>query len=230
MHRPIRQILAAILVLIVVPARSRSEVITRLPTLEKVVALTFDACETTTPSYFDRAILDYLLREHIPATLFVSGKFAKRNQGALQELARVELLEVENHSLSHRQHMERLNEMEVRREVLDNEAILREATGVKPVFFRFPAGNFNAATLQLVESLGYRVVHWSFASGDPDRHAGSAHLTRWVLDRARPGSILIFHINGRGYHTGEALPHIVDGLRQRGYRFVTLREGLGVGD
>ncbi|MGO9019182.1 MAG: polysaccharide deacetylase family protein [Syntrophobacteraceae bacterium] len=55
------------------------EVITRLPTNEKVVSLTFDACETRTPSNLDRSILNYLLGEHIPFTIFVSGKFAARN-------------------------------------------------------------------------------------------------------------------------------------------------------
>lgn len=221
--------LAAIFVLIVIPVSGQAEVITRLPTSEKVVALTFDACETTTPSFFDRTILDYLLRERMPSTFFVSGKFARRNQAALQDLARADFIEVENHSLSHRQHMEKLDEQEVRREILENEAIILEATGIKPAFFRFPGGNYNAATLRQVESFGYRVVHWSFASGDPDRHAGAGHLKRWVLERTRPGSILIFHINGRGYHTGEALPDIVDELRRRGYRFVTLKEALGSG-
>ncbi|MHC1745359.1 MAG: polysaccharide deacetylase family protein [Syntrophobacteraceae bacterium] len=229
MPRHVRKALAAVLLWIVVPVSGHCEVITRLPTSERVVALTFDACETMTPSYFDRTILDYLLREQIPATLFVSGKFAKRNQSVLHDLARVESFEVENHSLSHSQHMEKLDEATVRREVLENEAILLEATGVKPLFFRFPAGSYNSATLRLVESLGYRVVHWSFASGDPNRHTGASQLTRWVLDRVRPGSILIFHINGRGYHTGEALPRIVEELRQRGYRFVTLKESLGAG-
>ncbi len=209
------------------PAALHSEVITRLPTSEKVVAFTFDACETRTPSFFDPVILDFLKRQRVPATFFVSGRFASRNREVLEDLRRWEIFEVENHSLSHVQHMERLSEEAFRREVLESEAILWEMTGIKPVFFRFPAGNYNAAALRAVESMGYRVVHWTFPSGDPDRRIGVERLSRWVLDRTRPGSILIFHVNGRGYHTGEALPRIVEGLRGRGYRFVTLREALG---
>jgi peptidoglycan-N-acetylglucosamine deacetylase len=219
--------LAVAFVFMVLPARAQGEVITRLPTSEKVVALTFDACETKTASYFDRSILDYLLRERIPSTLFISGKFARRNRESLQELARFDFMEIENHSLSHFQHMEKLGVEQVRREVLENETLLEETTGTKPAFFRFPAGNTDASTLHEVESMGYRVVHWSFPSGDPDKSAGSSHLTRWVLERTRPGSILIFHINGRGYHTGEALPRIVEELRRRGYHFVRLKEALG---
>lgn len=218
--------LSALIFFIGVPLGGHAEVITRLPTSEKVVALTFDACETKTPSFFDRSILDYLLREQIPATLFISGKFAIRNRDTIQDLVRYEFLEIENHSLSHFQHMEKLGEDAVRREVLENGAMIEEMTGIKPAFFRFPAGNHDEATLRQVEALGYRVVHWSFPSGDPDRHSGVGRLTRWVLERARPGSILIFHINGRGYHTGEALPRIVEELKRRGYRFVLLKPVL----
>jgi peptidoglycan/xylan/chitin deacetylase (PgdA/CDA1 family) len=45
-----------------------------------------------------------------------------------------------------------------------------------------------------------------------------------VVSKATPGSILIFHINGRGYHTGEALPRIVHELKGKGYRFISLEE------
>jgi peptidoglycan/xylan/chitin deacetylase (PgdA/CDA1 family) len=47
-----------------------------------------------------------------------------------------------------------------------------------------------------------------------------------VLAKTRPGSILIFHINGRGWSTAAALPDIVTELRRRGYRFTTLADAL----
>ncbi len=40
------------------------------------------------------------------------------------------------------------------------------------------------------------------------------------------GDILIHHINGRGWHTAEALPRLLAGLRDRGYRFVLLKDFL----
>ncbi len=71
---------AIVFISILVIFRAESEVVTRLDTNEKVVALTFDVCETVTPSYFDKKILSYLLKNNIPFTLFVSGKFALRNK------------------------------------------------------------------------------------------------------------------------------------------------------
>lgn len=203
---------------------AQGEVITRLPTQEKVVALTFDACETRSPAFFDRKIVDYLLANEIPATIFVSGRFARRNAAELARLAAYDFIEIENHSLNHPQHMERLKPEEIRDEVLANEQLLVEITGQKPRFFRFPAGNYDQATLAAVEALGYQVVHWTFPSGDPDRSLSPAKLQGWVLSKVRAGSILIFHINGRGYATGAALPQIVSTLQQKGYRFVKLAD------
>jgi peptidoglycan/xylan/chitin deacetylase (PgdA/CDA1 family) len=205
---------------------SVAEVVTRLPAGSHAIALTFDACETRTPSFFDREIVDYLLAEGIPFTVFVSGRFARRNVEQLKALAAQPTIEIENHSLNHIQHMERLRKEEVIQEVIEAERLLATITGRNPLFFRFPAGNYDQKTLGLVEGLGYRVVHWSFASGDPDKYLTPDRLTAWVLAKARPGDILIFHINGRGYSTGDALPAIVQQLRQRGYRFVRLDELL----
>ena len=196
------------------------EVLQRLPTQQKVVALTFDACEARVPSFFDMQIINFLLQERIPATLFVTGKFAKRNQREMKALATFPFLEFENHSVSHPAHMERLSEKEMIRELDDS--FLRELTGKKTRFFRFPGGNCDARAVQIVESHQYRIVHWSFASGDADRRITPSMLSTWVLEKTRPGSILIFHVNGRGYSTAAALPGMVRKISQRGYRFVTL--------
>jgi len=199
-------------------------VINRVATREKCVALTFDACETKTPSWLDKTILDYIEKERIPCSIFVSGKFAVRNRSELQRISRLEFIRLENHSLNHFQHMEKLSDEVQKKEILEAEKILVETAGRKPIFFRFPAGNHDANALHIAESLGYRVVHWTFPSGDPDRGETAPKLTRWVVSKASPGSILIFHINGRGYHTGEALPGIVHELKGKGYRFVSLEE------
>ncbi|HLF97588.1 MAG TPA: polysaccharide deacetylase family protein [Methylococcaceae bacterium] len=200
--------------------------IDRLPTEDKTVALTFDACETITPSHVDESIAGFLLREKIPFTIFVSGQFAVRNRERLTQLAAFPEVELENHSFHHRLHMERLNAGDVEREVRAVEPVLNGITGHPARFFRFPGGYHDAATLGTVEKLGYRVVHWSFASGDPDPALSAGRLYRHVIEMVKPGAILIFHINGRGYRTGEALPRIVDTLRKRGYRFVRLNELL----
>ena len=210
------------LLLLVAPHFGYAAVVRQLPGNDKVIALTFDACETKTPSFLDEKIVSFLMGERIPFTIFVSGKFARRNGEALRALASSGLVELENHSLSHVQHMERLSDEAIVREVQECEALLTELAGRRPLFFRFPAGNYDQRTLRIVENLGYRVVHWSFASGDPDKQLSPQRLSAGVLARVRPGNILIFHVNGRGYSTGAALPQIVAELRSRGMQFVRL--------
>jgi peptidoglycan/xylan/chitin deacetylase (PgdA/CDA1 family) len=189
------------------------------------VALTFDACETITPSYFDEKILSYLLKEQIPFTVFMTGKFANGNQERLREIAKLPFVEIENHSFNHYQHMERLSANQIRKEVMDLDNLLIKMIGKKTKYFRFPAGNYDARALKQIEKMNFKIVHWTFPSGDPDKKITPARLTKWVISKTKPGSILIFHINGRGYSTGEALPGIISALREKGIKFVKLEDG-----
>jgi len=189
------------------------------------VALTFDTCETTTPSHFDDKILSYLIKEQIPFTVFITGKFAIKNQERLREIARLPFVEIENHSFHHYQHMELLNADKIKKEVMDLDKLVRKMTGKKTKYFRFPAGNYDARTLKQIEDMNFKVVHWTFPSGDPDNKITPSRLTNWVVSKTGPGSILIFHINGRGYSTGDALPGIISSLRKKGIKFVKLEDG-----
>ena len=54
-------------------------------------------------------------------------------------------------------------------------------------------------------------------------------IARIVLQKTRPGSIIIGHANGRGHGTARALPLFVPRLRSMGYEFVTVSELLAGG-
>lgn len=219
--------LIAFIAALLLATAAQAQVVERLPTQAKVVALTFDACEgRAAPAFFDRAILDYLEAEKLPFTIFATGLFARRNEAELARLARSPLVEVENHSFSHPQHMERLSPEQVTAELAEADRAIAAATGRTPRFFRFPAGNYDAAALAAVEASGHRVVHWRWPSGDPAKDLSPDHLRDWVLSKTRPGDVLIFHINGRAPATHVALPQVVAELRRRGYAFVRLDEAL----
>jgi peptidoglycan/xylan/chitin deacetylase (PgdA/CDA1 family) len=47
-------------------------------------------------------------------------------------------------------------------------------------------------------------------------------MVPWVVKQVQPGSIIIMHANGRGWHTAEALPAIIASLREQGYELVTI--------
>ncbi|HEX7572791.1 MAG TPA: hypothetical protein VF514_06835 [Bacteroidota bacterium] len=74
----------------------------------------------------------------------------------------------------------------------------------------------------VAESLGLTVIQYDLPSGDPDSLISEQAIVRYVSSMARGGSIIVMHINTRGWHTSEALPEIIANLRRRGYSFVTV--------
>ena len=90
--------------------------------------------------------------------------------------------------------------------------------------FRPPFGEWSSRLVYVVQNLQLPTVTWDVVSGDPSARTTTDAMIRTVLGKARAGSIIIFHINGRGHKTAEALPAIVSGLRERGFRFLQLSE------
>lgn len=205
---------------------AKAGVILTLPTSERVVALTFDACEQQRPVHLDTGISDYLVAHRIPFTVFLSGKFVADNEEAVRALGRLDFVELENHSWDHPNNMRRLSDAAVRDEVATTEAEIARVTGRRTHFFRFPAITYDTRTLNIVEAMGYRVVHYRWEVGDPDPHESANRIVREIREGTRPGDIEIFHINGRGWHTAEALPRVIEELKADGYRFVLLKDYL----
>jgi len=221
-----RRWIAALVLPALFGGMARADVILRLPTQERVVALTFDACEQQRAMKLDTGISDYLVAHRVPFTLFLSGRFVRDNEAAIAKLAALDFVEMENHSWDHPNRMPKLDDGEVRAEILKADDEIARVTGRHTAFFRFPAITYDARTLGLAESLGFRVVHYRWETGDPDPHETATRIVRETMEGVRPGDILIHHINGRGWHTAEALPRLVEGLKAKGYRFVLLRDYL----
>jgi peptidoglycan/xylan/chitin deacetylase (PgdA/CDA1 family) len=206
---------------------ARADIIEHIPTTDRVIALTFDACEAGTPVSFDRGVLDYLLERKIPFTVFATGRFVETNRADIEALSKLDFVEIENHSWNHPNTMNHFASDAVVQQAERAQQAIEEATGRAPQFFRFPAGNYNQAGLNALEERGYKIVHWRWATGDPDPRESANALFNRVTTKVEPGDIVIFHINGRGVHTAEALPRIVEQLEADGYRFVLISDYIG---
>ena len=55
-------------------------------------------------------------------------------------------------------------------------------------------------------------------------------MIKHVVARTKPGSILLFHANGRGWNTASALPRIIAALRAKGYTFDSVSNMLATKD
>ena len=187
----------------------------RVETAEPAVAITFDACATRTHGYgFDRAVYDVLKHEGVPATIFVSGRWVEFHAAEMAELARDPLIAFGDHSYDH-PHMSRLARPRMGEEIDQTEAALARY-GKKSVAFRPPFGDWSRRMIEVAHERGLPTVTWDVVSGDPSARTTKAGMIRNVVGRARAGSIVIFHINGRGRKTAEALPEILRELRGRG--------------
>jgi peptidoglycan/xylan/chitin deacetylase (PgdA/CDA1 family) len=142
----------------------------------------------------------------------------------MAELASSPLIEFGDHSYDH-PHMPELTQPEMALQIDETEAALARF-GKHSVAFRPPYGEFSSEVLQMLAHKGLPPVLWDVVSGDPSVGSTAASIVHTVLKKTRPGSIIVFHINGRGWKTAEALPSVIAELRLRGFRFVPLSELL----
>ena len=194
------------------------------PRDEMRIALTFDACPTT--SSYDERITKILTETKTPATLFLSGSWVRRRPELVLEMAGNPLFELANHSYTHK-HMPQLpKDEQVLEELLKTQEELYNLTGRVPTYFRPPFGEFDIRLASLVGKAGLTTIEYDLPSGDPDEHATKPKLVSWVLKQAQPGSIVVMHMNHREFPTGDALPEIIQGLRKKGYELVTVGQLL----
>ena len=199
----------------------------RVATDEPVVALTFDACATgEQPNGFDRAVFDILKRQRVPATVFLSGRWIESHRDEARELAATPWIEIGNHSYSHPR-LTNVPPAKLFDELSRTEELIGQL-GRHSVAFRPPAGVWDERIVKLAAEWRMPTVLWDVVSGDAGGHVPAATMVDVVSRTVRAGSIVIFHINGRGPFTKDALPVIIQNLRQRGFRFVRLSELLGM--
>jgi peptidoglycan/xylan/chitin deacetylase (PgdA/CDA1 family) len=201
----------------------------RVDTKEPVVALTFDACATQIqPNAFDRRVFDIIKREQIPVTVFVSGRWIEFHPDIARELAADVTIELGNHSYSHPL-LTTVPADRLADEIGRTEDLISQL-GRHSVAFRPPAGLWDERTLRVAAERKLPTVLWDVVSGDAGGHVKPEKMIEEVTRSVRPGSIVIFHINGRGPYTKDALPAIIHNLRARGLRFVPLSQLLGLPD
>jgi peptidoglycan-N-acetylglucosamine deacetylase len=202
------------------------EVVRHGPRRKKRIALTFDACATQGPSQFDERVIRTLINLQVPATLFLGGKWMEEHPDETVELANHPQFELGNHTYLH-PHLPRESDERVREEFVRTQDMLYTLTDRRATLFRAPYGELDARVAGLGAEAGMIAIQYDLASGDPDRRVSTKRLIDYVTDQAKNGSIVVMHMNGRGWKTAEALPRIVLRLRKKGYKFVTVSELLG---
>ncbi|MHB8074481.1 polysaccharide deacetylase family protein [Desulfosporosinus fructosivorans] len=184
-------------------------------TQEKTIALTFD----DGPDPIDTPdILTILKEKNVRATFFVLGQAVQANPHLVKRLV-MEGHEIGNHSFNHDYQQRRLVE-----EIKQTDQEVFASTGVHTYFYRPPGGFLSKNQLETVKKNGHIVALWSVDSKDW-RNPGVKQIVDNVMKSVFPGAIILLHDGGyQRTQTVKALGPIIDALRDRGYRMVTLSE------
>ncbi|UNO39439.1 polysaccharide deacetylase family protein [Streptomyces sp. MST-110588] len=205
------------------------------------VALTFDADMTADQGAraargerFDHpALIATLRRLKVPATVFMTGRWAEEYPDQARSIGRDPLFEVANHSYSHHAFTPSCYGLPTvppggMRDDVEQAFTAFRRVGVRSVpYFRFPGGCYDDRALRAVAPTGVTAVQWDVVGGDafardPDR------VVDQVLSGVRDGSVVVLHCTRSAAPvTEEAVRRIVPALRGRGYRTVKVSELIG---
>lgn len=209
-----------------------SGVRTRIRGSDRVIALTLDACGSSKGMGFDNRLLEFLETEQVPATLFINARWIGPNRTAFDRLAANPLFEIANHGHGHKPASvsgraaygiagtgsvtELVDEIEL------NARLIQELTGVRPKHYRSGTAYYDEVAVKIAGELGHQVAGFSLL-GDAGATYSREQVKRALLE-ARPGDIVILHMNHPRSGTADGVMDALPELKKRGYRFVRLSE------
>jgi peptidoglycan/xylan/chitin deacetylase (PgdA/CDA1 family) len=192
-----------------------------------VVALTFDAC----PGAFDLRIASALIDDRIPATIFVTAVWMRRNpEGLKLLLAHPNLFSLQNHGERHIPPV--LGERSIfgipaagdlatiRAEVRNGAQAIEDATGIPPRWYRAATGFYTPSVIPEIEAMGFAIGGYSFSAD-----AGASLPADRVAARlaaARSGDVIVAHINQPLRPSGAGVVAGLHELQRKGVMFVRL--------
>ncbi len=201
------------------------EIVPRVNTAQKVVALTFDDGPTPEATVKVLAVLD---EEHVRATFFVIGAELAKNMVEGKRIVAAGH-ELGNHTYSH-DRMVLVTPSFVRQEIESTDKLIRDAGYQGDIHFRPPFGKKLFALPYYLSRTGRKSITWDVEPDSyPEIAADAARITEYVLSRTRPGSIIIMHVMySSRTESLKAVKGIVEGLKAQGYSFKTVSELLAI--
>ena len=195
----------------------KNGVVSQANTHHHEIALTFD--DGPYP-YYTAQILAILQRYQVHATFFCIGKNVQ-NYPILVQQEYAAGNAIGNHTWDHAD-LTKLSRVGVQREITSAGAMIQHTIGVLPTLLRPPYGAITISVRTQIVQLHLVPVMWSVDTEDWQR-PGTGAIINTALARASDGGIILMHDGGGNrLQTVAALPYVIEGLRQRGYEFVTV--------
>ncbi|EEG76295.1 polysaccharide deacetylase family protein [Dethiobacter alkaliphilus] len=204
-----------------------------IDTNDKVIALTFDACGGgRLGNGYDEELIDFLIENNIPATLFISGGWIDNNEEVFAKLAKVPTFSIQNHGYRHRPLSVNGQSAygikgtgsvaEVIDEIILNDEKIAEITGKRTQYFRSGTAFYDDVAVNIANELGKTVVNFSVV-GDGGARFSQQQVHNAVV-RAKPGAIVLLHMNRPDTEIAAGVRSAVLELQKQNVSFVTLDE------
>ncbi len=182
------------------------------------VALSFD--DGPHPEHSPR-ILDVLGQAGVKATFFVVGEEAEKYPALVKRMLE-EGHEVANHSYGHYALLN-ATPADYLADVLHCQEVLEDICGCAlEKSFRPPYGSIPPLVFLKLIRLGFRTVFWSVDSDDSRMKEAGQLVERFSRKPLVSGDVVLLHEDYR--HTLEALPVLLDGIRQKGFDLVRCQD------
>lgn len=192
----------------------------QVATTDKVAALTFDiSWGTKTPA----PVVEILKEKKVRSTFFLSGPWVM-NHSELARLIKDGGHELASHGHKHINYSQ-LSEEGIAEQLRLAHQSIKEVLGAEPNLIRTPNGDYDDRVVRVIRAGGYEVIQWSVDSLDW-MNPGVDRIINRVLSLVHPGAIILMHASDSCQQTTTALPAVIDGLRAKGYRLVTVSELL----
>lgn len=191
-------------------------------TEEAKISISFDA---TWGAEHTEAILDTLAKHDVKATFFLTNIWLKEYPEMARKIAE-QGHEIAMHSVSH-PHMNDLSNDQIKQELLDNQAMIKEVTGYDANLFRFPFGEYNNQSVGVVKALNFYPIQWSIDSLDWKEELTEADIIKRVVEGLQNGAIILCHNNGE--HTAEAVEAILTAAKEKQYQIVPIGQLIYTG-
>lgn len=173
-------------------------------------------------------VLDLLDTYNVKATFFCIGNKVTQYPELCREIIRRGHA-IENHSQQHRHYFSLLGVNGFIREIQAAQDTIFNTTGVRPQFFRAPAGLRNPLLEPALNRLGLRLASWTVRGFDT-RVKDAESVKKKLLSRLQPGAILLMH-DGNAAYTAAGVPVILAVLpsllavaKKAKLHFVTLQQ------
>jgi polysaccharide deacetylase family sporulation protein PdaB len=197
-------------------AQKRSLPIYNVQTDEKKIAVSFDAAWGNEQT---QTLIDILAQYNVKSTFFVVGAWVDKYPDSVKALTAAGH-EVCNHSDTH-PHMTKLSRQEMTSQITSCNEKIRKVTGVTPLLFRPPYGDYNTPLIDTVNGLKMYPIQWNVDSLDW-KDPTPQQISSRVISKVKPGSIILMHNGAK--NTPQALPTILKTLQAQGYQFVKISE------